>query len=778
MLTLKSLTFNNIGRFVEEQTIDFTALGDLVQVDGQNNNTSGSSGAGKSTIFKALNWCLGLDGPSTSILQSRLTKNPIQVTVIFDFDGLPLKIERGKKLSIDYNGEITTGSSKLTEEKLDQIIGMPRNLFSKILHKEQGSRGFFLEMTASETHSFLSSCLRQEKEQAKLLTLDCRLSYLTDSETSLKTRIESNRTGLEATFTAIASLGPIPELEIDSKTLDALKNAHMDASNRHIKNKAALKTELFNLGLERPTITSQPFDRSRLEQVEKEVGMILAQISQLESVERDRQLKVRNQISELQSKINDLKNTELARQNELKAKIFSTEQAMWKLKEKETKRQADVKDKIVLNRIEHSNLFLIKQEGDKAKAEAIKLAEELNKIRSSICPTCEQSWLNESIKAKEIDILKRLQDYKKSMIAGIEASNKLLAVDVESKYLSEEFIERIDPEAKTLQEHMNRYRIDSRPIELEEIQILNEKISQYKTDSESKSIPEVLELRTKIDFHNQELATIRQEERAHQFKENAKTQAILANYAQKQTELTDKYENIIHLAQIEERQALSAYEAANNKIKSFEEAKERFYVSLSKLTEQKTKYGTDLGSREFELKVTQEEIELATEAKKVIKSYLSCSFEDALDSIGDTATRLIRSIPNMATATIQFEGLKETKEGKIKEEIVCVISMDGEIGVPVKSLSGGERSSADMCIDLSVIKFIQETTGKGISLYIIDEGFNGLDTTCIQDALEMLKNCNLDKQLFLVEHNPIVSQSIENRLIVVRDGLTSKIVQQ
>ena len=80
----------------------------------------------------------------------------------------------------------------------------------------------------------------------------------------------------------------------------------------------------------------------------------------------------------------------------------------------------------------------------------------------------------------------------------------------------------------------------------------------------------------------------------------------------------------------------------------------------------------------------QEEIELAQIAKKAIKSYLSCSFEDALDSIGDKATH-IRSIPNMSTA-IQFEGLKENKAGKVKEEVTCVISMDGEIGIPVKGL--------------------------------------------------------------------------------------------
>jgi DNA repair exonuclease SbcCD ATPase subunit len=132
----------------------------------------------------------------------------------------------------------------------------------------------------------------------------------------------------------------------------------------------------------------------------------------------------------------------------------------------------------------------------------------------------------------------------------------------------------------------------------------------------------------------------------------------------------------------------------------------------------------------------------------------------------------------METATIQFEGLKETKEGKVKEEVTCIVSMDGEIGIPVKSLSGGERSSTDLAIDLSVIKFIEERTGKGISLMVLDEPFTGLDSKNILEALEMLKECSIDKQLLIVDHNPEASQSINNRLTVVRDGLTSKIAQQ
>src|ERR1019366_2441273 len=212
MLVLKSLKFSGIGRFVDEQTIDFTSLGPLVQVEGQNRNTGGSSGAGKSTIFESLQFLLGINDKSTTILQSRLTKEPMTVTGLFELDGVPLRIERGKKLLIDLNGEITTGSSKLTEEKLDSIISMPRELFRSILVKRQGVGGFFLQMSPSETHQFLTSCLGPEAETCKIVRLDERLTTLSASEALLKSGLEANRMGLQATRSAVNSLGDGPVL--------------------------------------------------------------------------------------------------------------------------------------------------------------------------------------------------------------------------------------------------------------------------------------------------------------------------------------------------------------------------------------------------------------------------------------------------------------------------------------------------------------------------------------------------------------------------------------
>ena len=114
----------------------------------------------------------------------------------------------------------------------------------------------------------------------------------------------------------------------------------------------------------------------------------------------------------------------------------------------------------------------------------------------------------------------------------------------------------------------------------------------------------------------------------------------------------------------------------------------------------------------------------------------------------------------------------------MKEEVNAVISMDGEVGIPIKSLSGGERSSVDLAVDLAVIDFVESESAKGIDVFILDEPFTGLDTVSIEMALEVLKNSNSKKKLIVVDHNPEVKEMVSNRLVVVREGTTSSITSQ
>ncbi|HEY5236147.1 MAG TPA: hypothetical protein VIJ14_08220, partial [Rhabdochlamydiaceae bacterium] len=618
-----------------------------------------------------------------------------------------------------------------------------------------------------------------EKEQAKIVTLDTILSALSDKDAKLESELKSVQAALEATQSAISTLGPTPTCNIDPTALETLKNNHVKATENHQLVKDSHKAEMESFEKSRPQVTVTPFDRSKIVTVENEIADIKSQVSALENKELQRCSETKSKITTLLSEISRLNSEEQTRQSEVKNKMQALASEVAKLESAEQTRQSNARQAISAKQVEIITTQALISAGDKALEAAKALALELEKVRSSICPTCEQGWVTETAKVKEQQILSQLAEHKKSIVTGNSAKAILdVLLNTEMAQLKLDSEPRAIPEIDGLIAQIAQLNIDAGPKKIPEIDNLNGQIAQLKLDSQPQVIPEAIELKLTIDFKNGILAGFRKEEQEHQFKENTKNQDILAAYAQKQTALRQTHESTISYVRDEEKKAQLAYESSRYEIQSFEQAKKVWFDSYNKLAEQNDKYVAQSLKQSEAIRVVKEEIELATEAKKAIKSYLSCSFEDALESIGNDATSLVRSIPNMATATLQFEGLKETKDGKVKEETNCILNMDGEIGIPVKSLSGGERSSIDIGIDLSVIKFIEERTGKGTDLFILDEFTNGLDTVCIENAIEMLRNSSVDRRILLIEHNPIAAQSIESRITVIRDGLTSKIVQQ
>lgn len=680
MLKLKELRLSGVGRFVEEQIINLETLGNLVQIDGQNNNTGGSSGAGKSTIFHALDYLFGLNHIPNSALKSRLTDTGITVQGTFDLDGKPLIISRGKKLRIELDGEVTTGSSKLAEEKLDEIIAIPRELFRSMLHKRQKEGGFFLKMTPREINDFLMNCLGLGSFKNKIEIIEAKVKELSEKKLALIGSLESTRAALRATQDALISLGVGPIKDIHQSVILELK-AKVDKSSAELATVSAQhKIEVETLELQRPQVTSLFFDRTSLEALEKQQSELSSSINLIKSQEKDRLNKAKLEATQLQASIVRLSN-------------------------------------------------LISKADASANAAAV-AAEQIKKIRAGTCYTCEQPWHD---KKSEEQLLKNLSALRQDIAAGAKAKEELPNVSTQLEALAPQTFER--------------------------------------------ELPDLNPLVSDLQLVGVNLVSERQKEKDHQTTEMVKNRAAQANFVTLQSSLREKhskeYEQVRGQADIDRR----AFEAAVGKLRAYEEARARHEASLTSLRAQEASYGQKADELTITSTQVHNEFEMAEELKRAMKSYMSCSFDDALETISDNATKLIRNIPNMANATIQLEGIKTTQEGKIKEEVNAVIHMDGEENVDIRTLCGGERTSTDLAIDLSVIELIENRANKGIDLFVLDEPFDGLDTVCIEMALDVLKNSSLNKRLIIVDHNPEVKQMVESRLVVVRDGATSKIVQ-
>ena len=684
MLELKGLRLKGIGRFVEEQYIDVSALNDFIQVDAENHNTGGSSGSGKTTLFNALDYLFGINDLPNTVLQSRLTKEPMSVTGYFDWDGKPLEIGRSKAgLRIDMDGKLITGSSAIAEESLDQIIGMPRDLFRKILHKRQKEGGFFLDFTPKKMHEFLADCTNLGELRKKSDIVEKKIADLLKKVDSLRAELSASKTGLNATLDGILALGLAPVRDMHQSVILELK-AKLDKANDAVKSAKTLHAaQLADLEKERPQTTVVAFDRKEIELLEK---------YRKEQVDR-----------------------------------------LTKLIDAEKTRVANVKAIILQKNSEKQTLNQQLKNAELAKQEAIRVAEQVKKIRANTCPTCDQHWSTDGAKVTEQDLLQKLQQLKATISLGTSTISQLADLDAQLAKLAQESAPVVPTDGFSIQKN--------------------------------------------IDETDARLKKEKEKEHAWLESQNYTNRCMLADFAAKQKALTTQQSQEMQLLSGQLDVDRRAFDAAVAKLKAYDEAKVRYEKSYLTLKEKEEIFTKQISDKEKTINSIESELVLAEDAKKAIKTFISFSFDDALDIIGDNATKIIRCIPNMSNATLQFEGTKETKDGRVKEEVNAVIGMDGEVGIPIKSLSGGERSAVDLAVDLAVIDFIESRTQKGMNIFILDEPFTGLGTVEIEMALEVLKNSNTNKKLIIVDHNAEVKQMVQNRLVVVRDGMTSRIIQ-
>lgn len=204
------------------------------------------------------------------------------------------------------------------------------------------------------------------------------------------------------------------------------------------------------------------------------------------------------------------------------------------------------------------------------------------------------------------------------------------------------------------------------------------------------------------------------------------------------------------------------------------------HESNNKLKENLSSKISDIEKSAISLKdsvtLLDKQILVAEESKRAIKSYNLSVFQDTLQEIGDYASNILSSIPNMSSASIVFNTTKETKSGKTKEEINAVLSLDGEDDINIKTLSGGERTACDLAVDLAVIDILESKANKGADLFILDEPFTGLEEQNIEKCLHIICQTDTNKKIVIVDHNPIVKQMVHNNILVERTGDSSRVM--
>lgn len=677
-LRLKSLKISNVGRFVGSHTIDLTIKSNLIQVDGLNENTGGSSGSGKSTIFNSLDYLLGINNIPSTVLQSRLSDEPMEVEGIFQDGDDEYSIVRGKGLglSIKKNGiDIVSGNNAMAEEKLDEILNVPRELLGRMIHKKQKEGGFFLGLTPKQTHAFLVDVLDLKKWTDKIDDLEKR-------EKEISTRIqllsvnESSTIQAKESFEKTLSDLVEPKLDWDPSILQILEMNFKRFQSEYLQVSGDLEKELLKI---------EKIETPKLEW-NQQIAKISLEIEQLIAQEK----------AEEKIKFNNL--------NSLSLKIKSLQDEI----------TADLKSSESINKLE------LKIKDLKAKA---------LEIKSKKCPTCKQDWHNGEqelnliiLKIKEnMSEIERLN----SVLSGVEAKNSALA-DLKAKF------HNIQSEKESpIKSQINTLVLKKATLEAEDKRLMELKMQAYQ----------------------QNLDMLKKKESDIRSKYSEKLETIKFN--------ADESFKILHIKKSE----YDTYLASKN---NYESTKTSIFNKLEQ-------YNNALLLILKEKTALEKEKLLITNACNLIKSYTMNLFQDMLANISLKATEMLSKIPNMSTATLYFDSLKETKSGTLKEEINAVFTIDGEIGVPVKSMSGGERTAIDLAVDLAVIQVIEERVGKGLDIFILDEPFDGLDSICREQSLELLKANVTNKKVIVVDHSNETKEMISDRILVIRSGQVSRI---
>lgn len=679
MLRLKKISISNLGRFVGQHDVVLDGRPMLIQVDAQNNNTGGSSGSGKSTIFNSLEYLLGINNLPSTVLQSRLTKNSMAVSGDFDLDGKNLIIKRSKSegLSILLDGvEIVSGNNKAAEEKLDEILGIPRELVRKMIHKRQKEGGFFLGLTPKECHSFLAEALDLKTWTQRLSLAEQDVKKYEQEVQTTQSAIEAVKPALDLARNGLALLQE-PVLGWDPGIVPALK-VNFEKSENLLKDES-LKLEQALLSVEKPNPPPQ-IGKSSLKPISDKISALKAQENAERKIALDNWNLKNQELSILETKLSEYKRTiELGKNS--------------------SKKLEDLKAKIL-------------------------------SIKNGICPTCNQSWH---------------QGHEEIGTLVLEAKKK--AAEIQQAQAFEQEIPTV----------LNQIQEKKAEVELAKSETSNNKFVAFIVSAESEYRLENEKLDKEQQLLNQ--AHLRSLEIVRE-----KEESIRVRFSETMTNLSYNRDEHRRL-----------YFEKKSELETYQKNKEMFFKHKEHLSESVRVQEKQLSDLTDKNKKAIDMRSVSAEAAKIIRSYMNNLFQDTLDSIAVKATQILSRIPNMSTSTIYFEGFKETKSGTIKDEVTAILTMDGEVDIPVKSMSGGERTAIDLAVDLAVIDMIEEQAGKGLDIFILDEPFDGLDSACREQCLQILQTHVSGKRIVVVDHSNETKELVHDRIVVIRDGQESRI---
>jgi len=375
MFKLKYLELGPFRSFQTPQRIDFPENG-MVLIQGENKDTGGSSGSGKSSLLIAIEYVFGSSPYAATALvpwQSPDRAATVKLGIMTDI-GL-VELTRSKKLEILENGVEFKGSAAQKDEYLQKIIGLSPEVRQALTYRGQKSPGLFLSKTNAEKTDFLIPLLDLVRFEKAQEVGDLKTKALTEKlvqTNAVQAAIESN-------------LIVIDENEVNKNEL--LLKTHTESLRGLASRIAELEKDLLEC-------TSQNEEEAKAAQQEYYI------VNHLED------LKAELNTLQTNAPVFNLDNRELVKVSE---GLKECEKRLEKLIQENNTALANYNDfRNELNKtIQTNNTILGSLPGLIQKKERI--VAEIEALRANKCPTCLREWMEatellQNLSKKEIGL--------------------------------------------------------------------------------------------------------------------------------------------------------------------------------------------------------------------------------------------------------------------------------------------------------------------------------------------------------------------------------------
>jgi DNA repair exonuclease SbcCD ATPase subunit len=408
---LKSLTLGPFQSFKKPATIEFPETG-LFLLHGRNKNTGGGSGAGKSSVLRALSYVEDIcDTPATE-LQTWGVKEPATASATYSCDDGLLSVSKGKSYDVKLNGKALDGSAKQKSAEVLKRIGGPRvtrEMLQILTYRGQGKPGLFLNQTNVEKQEFLTQILDLAKfEEA--------IEKATTNVSAYEKDVDKARAEHGAYASALAELlngsdmdslrSGLDRLHAELEELQGLKQMRSDTL-------ASLKSQI------RAIAEKACVDAKAAEAVfADDVAAANAKLVELQNTEIVPQpnpeiTRFNDLVAECQGRIDRLLAQDRAKQEETRKKLAELQKLM-------DRARVDV------------------ALGQQAEKNLKDLNREFDQLTASVCPTCERLW--DEAHLKKAKLIKDIEAAHKVVDAGTKAASAIEQLNAEMAPLRAPFV--------------------------------------------------------------------------------------------------------------------------------------------------------------------------------------------------------------------------------------------------------------------------------------------------------------------------------------------------